>query len=82
MPRHLPARHTVQLPPSFCPHAEISANGIRIGATEIPTQWISDYSIVVEPGGGKTPNRIHLTLIVGDVDIDDNADDVRTTSPL
>lgn len=82
MPRHLPARHTVKLPPSFCPRVEISAAGLRIGATELADQWIADNSIVIEPGGGTTPNQIHLTLVVGDIDIADNADDVRSTSPL
>lgn len=80
--RQLPARHTVKLPPSFAPHVAISASGIRIGATEISDQWIADNTIIVEPGGGRQPNQIHLTLLVGDIDIDDNATDVRSTSPL
>lgn len=82
MARHLPARHNVQLPPSFAPRVELSGTGIRIGATELPDQWIADNSIVVEPGGGPQPNLIHLTLVVGDVTIDDTATDVRSTTPL
>lgn len=82
MARHLPARSHANLPPSFCPRAEINASGIRIGATEIPDQWIDDNSILVEPGTGPAPNKIHLTLIVGAIDIDDQATDVRTTTPL
>jgi hypothetical protein len=82
MPRHLPAKHTVALPPSFAPRATISAHGIRLATTELPSQWIRDASIVVEPGGGSQPNQIHLTLHVGDIDIDDTATDVRTTAPL
>lgn len=80
--RHLPARHTTQLPPSFTPKVEISGAGLRIGATELPDQWIADNSIVIEPGGGPQPNLIHLTLVVGAVDIDDTATDVRSTMPL
>lgn len=81
MPRHLEARHDVTLPPSFCPRVDITPGGIRIGATELPDQWIADHSIVIEPGGGPQPNQVHLTLLVGDIDIDDNTT-VRTTSPL